>query len=85
MLPREERRRIAQIEQGLSEQDPAFADRLRNAGLPRRRVSGWLVLGVLAAVVAVVCVLLGEAVGFFLSAVLAAALLSSRTWSVVAA
>ena len=49
MLPREERRRIAQIEQGLSEQDPAFADRLRNAGLPRRRVSGWLVLGVLAA------------------------------------
>lgn len=85
MLPREERRRIAEIEEGLSRQDPDFADRLRNAELPRRRVPVQLLLGVLSAVVAVLCVLLGEAIGFLLASVLAAGLLASRGWRVVAA
>ncbi|MBK0869782.1 DUF3040 domain-containing protein [Saccharopolyspora sp. HNM0986] len=83
MLPRDERRRIEQIEKGLSMQDPEFADRLRQAELPgRSRVR--LVLGVASAVLAVLCMLLGEVAGFLLTGVLAALLLSLRGWRLVA-
>ncbi|MBQ6642256.1 MAG: DUF3040 domain-containing protein [Saccharopolyspora sp.] len=83
MLPRDERRRIEQIEKGLSMQDPEFADRLRQAELPgRSRVR--LVLGIVSAVLAVLCMLLGEVAGFLLTGVLAALLLSLRGWRLVA-
>lgn len=83
MLPRDERRRIEQIEKGLSMQDPEFADRLRQAELPgRSRVR--LVLGIASAVLAVLCMLLGEVAGFLLTGVLAALLLSLRGWRLVA-
>lgn len=83
MLPRDERRRIAEIEQGLSMQDPDFADRLRQAELPGRSRMR-LVLGIIAAVVAVLCMLLGEVAGFLLTGVLAALLLSLRGWRLLA-
>ncbi len=83
MLPRDERRRIAEIEKGLSMQDPDFADRLRQAELPgRSRLR--LVLGIVSAVVAVLCMLLGEVAGFLLTGVLAALLLSLRGWRLLA-
>ncbi|MFR9729852.1 DUF3040 domain-containing protein [Saccharopolyspora sp. MS10] len=86
MLPRHERRRIAEIERGLSLQDPDLAHLLRESELPGRpRWGARTALGTLAAVAAVLCVLLGEAAGFVSAGLLATALLAGRDWWLSAA
>ncbi|GAB2671207.1 hypothetical protein GCM10027271_34570 [Saccharopolyspora gloriosae] len=86
MLPRHERRRIAEIEKGLSLQDPDFAHRLREAELPERSRPGVrVVLGIVAVVVAVLCMLLGEVAGFLLTGLLATLLLAGGGWRLLTA
>ncbi|MEU6132962.1 DUF3040 domain-containing protein [Saccharopolyspora sp. NPDC047091] len=81
MLPRHERRRIAEIEKGLVLQDPDFADRLRRAELPGRARPGVrVVLGCVAVVAALLCMVLGEVAGFLLAGLLATVLLAARDW-----
>ncbi|WP_243787748.1 DUF3040 domain-containing protein [Saccharopolyspora gloriosae] len=86
MLPRHERRRIAEIEKGLSTQDPDFAHRFREAELPgRSRPKVRVVLGAVAVAIALLCMVLGEVAGFLLTGVLATLLLAGRDWRLLTA
>lgn len=78
MLPRHEKRLLAEIEHQLCVDDPDLGRRLADTRvLPR--IFGWLsavrVLALIAAFLAVVCVLVGEGSGFVMAGVLAGVLL----------
>ncbi|GAA4883702.1 DUF3040 domain-containing protein [Saccharopolyspora cebuensis] len=86
MLPKDEQRRLREIEQQLSTDDPKLARRLGETG-PIERVRAGLslttVLGALAAVLAVACLFLGEGAGMFTATVLAVVLFALRRWSMM--
>ncbi len=85
MLPRDERRRLAEIEHQLSHEDPQFARKLtcrRRRRKARARVSLPTGLAVSSAGIALLCLVLGEVTGFVLAAVLSAALILLRAWDV---
>ncbi|GAA2361988.1 hypothetical protein GCM10009854_46880 [Saccharopolyspora halophila] len=77
MLPREERRRLQEIEQQLAEDDPRLArkmDQTSTVGYLRARLSTTNLLAVFSGVLAVICLFLGEG-GAMLTAVFTAGLL----------
>lgn len=87
MLPRHERRRLDEIEQQLCHEDPEFARRLTTKGaLPQFLV--WLsplrALAVAAAILALLCLFLGEGAAFFTTGALAAGLLLFNDWRIKA-
>ncbi|CAM02657.1 Protein of unknown function (DUF3040) [Saccharopolyspora erythraea NRRL 2338] len=84
MLPRHERRRLEEIEDQLSIEDPEFARALTDPSLRRwspRRVPPRLVLGLLSALLAVLCLFLGEGGAFVSAGILAVVLIAVRDWS----
>ncbi|MDI2029195.1 DUF3040 domain-containing protein [Saccharopolyspora sp. TS4A08] len=83
MLPRDERRRLQEIEQRLVDEDPRLARRLSQTttlGYLRARVSVRMFAAACAGVLAVMCLFLNEGAAALTSAALAGALLLSRTW-----
>lgn len=78
-----ERRLLDQIERELRAGDPGFAERMTHAR-PLTRVRAWMsfhrALGVVAAFLALLCLVLGEGAGFIVSGLLACALLVSSGW-----
>ncbi|PKW15769.1 DUF3040 domain-containing protein [Saccharopolyspora spinosa] len=85
MLPRDERRRLREIEQQLIGDDPKLARRLTETSLWRRLwalMSLRMALVVFSAVIAVVCLFLGEGGGVLSAGVLAAIAFLSRTWQI---
>lgn len=83
MLPREERRRLREIEHQLIGDDPKLARRLTDTGLLRRvwaRFGLYMALAAVSAVLAVVCLFLGDGAGLFLCGALAVVLLVFRNW-----
>ena len=63
MLPREERRRLQEIEQQLADDDPRLARKMNQTstvGYLRARLSVRTLLAVVSGVLAVVCLVLGE-------------------------
>ncbi|RRO14097.1 DUF3040 domain-containing protein [Saccharopolyspora rhizosphaerae] len=75
-----ERRLLDQIERELRVADPGFAERMTRAR-PLTRVRAWMsfhrALGVVAAFLALLCLVLGEGAGFIVSGLIAGALLVS--------
>ncbi|RRO19950.1 DUF3040 domain-containing protein [Saccharopolyspora rhizosphaerae] len=85
MLPRDERRRLREIEQQLVDEDPRLARKLSQTstlGYLRARVSVRLVAAAFAGVLAIMCLFLDEGVAALTSAALAGLLMISRTWRV---
>lgn len=77
MLPREERRRLQEIEQQLADEDPRLArkmDQTSTAGYLRARLSTPNLLAVFSGVLAVICLFLGEG-GAMITSVFTAGLL----------
>ena len=63
MLPREERRRLQEIEQQLADDDPRLARKMNQTstvGYLRARLSVRTLLAVVSGVLAMVCLILGE-------------------------
>lgn len=74
MLPKDERRRLKEIENQLTGDDPKLARRLSETSAMRRlwlQLSPRTLLVLVAAVLAVLCLFLGEGGGMFFSAVVA--------------
>ncbi|MEV6232386.1 DUF3040 domain-containing protein [Saccharopolyspora shandongensis] len=85
MLPRDERRRLREIEQQLIGDDPKLARRLTETSTWRRiwaLMSPRMTLAVFAALVAVVCLFLGEGGGVLAAGTLAAVVFFSRDWHI---
>ena len=85
MLPRHERRRLEEIEDHLSSEDPEFARALTDPSLRRwsvRRLPPRLALGVLCGALAVVCLFLGEGGAFVAAGILSVVLIMLRDWQV---
>ncbi|MEV0701736.1 DUF3040 domain-containing protein [Saccharopolyspora sp. NPDC050389] len=85
MLPRDERRRLREIEQQLSGEDPKLARRLTETSTWRRIwavTSPQTALAFFAAVVAVLCLFLGEGGGVLSAGALAAIVFISRNWEI---
>ncbi|GAA2795094.1 DUF3040 domain-containing protein [Saccharopolyspora taberi] len=85
MLPRHERRRLEEIEDQLSTEDPEFARTLTDPSLRRwklRRVPPRLAVGVLCGALAIVCLFLGEGGSFAAAGVLSVVLILLRDWQV---
>ena len=77
MLPREERRRLQEIEQQLADDDPRLARKMNQTstvGYLRARLSGRTLLAVISGVLAVICLILGEG-GAMVTAVVTVGLL----------
>lgn len=77
MLPREERRRLQEIEQQLADDDPRLARKMSQTstvGYLRARLSTPNLLAVFSGVLAIICLSLGEG-GAMLTAVFTAGLL----------
>ncbi|MCI2417976.1 DUF3040 domain-containing protein [Saccharopolyspora sp. K220] len=87
MLRRYERRLLEEIERRLSAEDPDFAEKMTHVR-PLVRFVAWLsirkALGVVAAVLAVFCLLLGAGAGFLVASLLAAVLLVFADWKIQA-
>ena len=85
MLPRDERRRLEEIESQLSLEDPEFTYRMGARSTRRwvlRTVSPRMALGVVAAFIAVLCLILGEGLAFAEAGVLATLVILSRKWDI---
>ncbi|MGW1681238.1 DUF3040 domain-containing protein [Saccharopolyspora sp. NPDC002376] len=85
MLPRDERRRLKEIENQLMGDDPKLARRLTETSALRRlwlQLSPRMLLVLVAATLAVMCLFLGEGGGMFLSAALALVAFVSRNWQI---
>jgi hypothetical protein len=87
MLPRHERRRLEEIERQFTAEDPEFVRRLTQTRL-LTQVLSWLsprgIVAVVAAALSLMCLVLGEGAGFVTAGVLAAVLLTLRTWNLQA-
>ncbi|MGW3470617.1 DUF3040 domain-containing protein [Saccharopolyspora sp. NPDC000995] len=85
MLPRDERRRLREIEQQLIGDDPKLARRLTETS-PWRRLwalmSPRMALVLFAAIIAVACLFLGEGGGVLSAGALAAIVFLSRNWQI---
>ncbi|MEV5535766.1 DUF3040 domain-containing protein [Saccharopolyspora shandongensis] len=83
MLRRYERRLLDEIERHLNAEDPAFARKITDVR-PLTRFRAWLsarrTLGITSAILAVLCLLLGDGAGFFTTGALAGALLLLDGW-----
>jgi hypothetical protein len=87
MLPRHERRRLEEIESRLRVEDPEFVRTLTEAGGNRFSLKGISLrtaLGLVSALLAVICVFVGEGGAFLMAATLAAVLILTRKWHVLA-
>ncbi|MDA3648500.1 DUF3040 domain-containing protein [Saccharopolyspora indica] len=85
MLPKDERRRLKEIENQLMGEDPKLARRLTETSSLRRlwlQLSPRSLLVLVAAVLAVLCLFLGEGGGMFFSAVLAVLVFASRKYQI---
>ncbi|MEB3369206.1 DUF3040 domain-containing protein [Saccharopolyspora mangrovi] len=85
MLPRDERRRLREIEQQLVDEDPRLARRLSQTstlGYLRARVSVRMAVAACAGVLAITCLFLNEGAAALTSAALTGLLLISRTWRI---
>ncbi|KEI45017.1 DUF3040 domain-containing protein [Saccharopolyspora rectivirgula] len=85
MLPKDERRRLKEIEDQLAGDDPKLAQRLSGANSMRlawARLNPRLVLVIATALLALLCLVLGEGAGFFLAGVLAVMIFVFRNWRV---
>ena len=85
MLPRDERRRLREIEQQLAGDDPKLARRLSETSYWRRvwaLLTPRIALAVVAAFLAVMCLFLGEGGGFFSASAVALVVFVSRDWQV---
>lgn len=85
MLPRHERRRLEEIEGWINANDPEFARALTDDGSFRALFtlrSPIMLLALVSAGSAVVCLLLGEASGFLMASLLTAALMAARLWDI---
>ncbi|MGP4021580.1 DUF3040 domain-containing protein [Saccharopolyspora sp. 5N708] len=85
MLPRDERRRLREIEQQLIGDDPKLARRLTETSLWRQvwaHMSPRTALAVFASFIAVLCLFLGEGGGVFTAGALAALVVISRNWQI---
>lgn len=83
MLPRDERRRLREIEQHLVDDDPRLARRLSQTsmfGYMRARVSARLALVACAGVLSIMCLFLDEGAAALTAAALAGLVLISRNW-----
>ncbi|MBB5155993.1 DUF3040 domain-containing protein [Saccharopolyspora phatthalungensis] len=87
MLRRYERRLLEEIERQLRSQDPEFARRMAHVR-PFTKVLAWFTvrraLGVVAAFLALLCVVFNEGAEFFVAGTLAAALFASESWQIQA-
>ncbi len=85
MLPRDERRRLEEIETQLSVEDPDFTRRM-SAGDARRAllkgVSPRLAAAIGVAGLAALCLILNEGVAFLEASILSTALFLSRKWDI---
>ncbi|WP_190812900.1 DUF3040 domain-containing protein [Saccharopolyspora pogona] len=85
MLRRYERRLLEEIERQLCSEDPEFAQRMTHVR-PFMKVLGWLTvrraLGIVAAFLALLCVVFNEGTGFVVAGALAAALFMSESWQI---
>lgn len=84
MLPEHDRERLERIEQELHAEDPEFASRFQD---PHRfRPRDWFTraraLGVLASAAALLCLVLGQGLGFTAAAFLAVALFAVHGWNI---
>lgn len=78
-----ERRRLKKIARQLSSDDPEFAHRMttpRPITKVMRWMTLWRALGVLAALFAVLCLVLGQGVELFLAGLTSACLLTYASW-----
>lgn len=85
MLPRDERRRLREIEQQLVDEDPKLARRLSQTstfGYLRARVSARMTLAACAGVLSLMCLFLNEGAAALTAAALTGLLLISRTWRI---
>jgi DUF3040 family protein len=85
MLPRDERRRLREIEQQLIDDDPKLARRLTETSALRwvwAHMSPRTTLAVVAAFIAVLCLFLGEGGGVVTAGALAAVTVISRNWRI---
>lgn len=85
MLPRDERRRLREIEQQLVDEDPKLARRLSQTstfGYLRARVSARMALAACAGVLSLMCLFLNEGAAALTAAALTGFLLISRTWRI---
>lgn len=83
MLPRDERRRLREIEQQLVDEDPRLARRLSQTstlGYLRARLSVRMMMAACAGVLAIMCLFLDEGGAALTAAALAGLLLISRNW-----
>ncbi|MGP4016579.1 DUF3040 domain-containing protein [Saccharopolyspora sp. 5N708] len=85
MLRRYEQRLLDEIERRLYAEDPDFVRKMTQLR-PLVRVFAWLTVcravGVVAAVLAVLCLFLDEGAGFLVAALFAAALLVFADWKI---
>ncbi|MCI2424219.1 DUF3040 domain-containing protein [Saccharopolyspora sp. K220] len=85
MLPRDERRRLREIEQQLIGDDPKLARRLTESSALRRvwaHMSPRVALAAVSAFIAVLCLLLGEGGGVFTAGAVAVLAVISRNWQI---
>jgi DUF3040 family protein len=85
MLPRDERRRLREIEQQLIGDDPKLARRLTETSVLRQvwaHMSPRMLVAALAVAIAVLCLFLGEGGGVFAAGALAAILIVTRNWQI---
>lgn len=81
MLPREERRRLQEIEQRLADDDPRFARRMGQrtmAGYLRARMSLRATLAVISGILAIVCLFLGDGAAMLTSLLTGGLLMASK-------
>ena len=84
MLPDRDRERLERIEQELHAEDPDFTSRFQEPHHVRTRdwFSRARTLGVLAAVAALLCLVLGQGLGFTAAAFLAVVLFAVHGWNI---
>lgn len=83
MLPRDEQRRLREIERQLVDDDPRLARRLSQTsmfGYVQAHVSARLAMVACAGVLSIMCVFLNEGAAALTAAALAGILLISRNW-----
>lgn len=80
-MHRHEQRRLTEIENRLTADDPEFAATFSRTDLhPATPGKARLVLGVVAGVLAAISLLIDDAAGFALCTALSAVLITTRTW-----
>lgn len=85
MLPRNERRRLEEIEDRLNAEDPEFVRKLSEPGDAKwslRGIAPRMIPELVAGSAAVLCLFLGEGAGFVTAAVLAVVLFAVRRYRI---